>query len=165
MSRDCGALRLALSDLIQLDPTIEIKSPLQNGSTIVCGMSELHLDSSCDRIQHDYKIQIDVGAPAVILLETIREAVEGEGKYIRQTGGMGNYGHVKIRLEPSAGSKGFQFINAIRRDAIPSEFIASIEEGIREAMLGGVLFGHEVVDVKVTLIDGSYHDTDSNKMA
>jgi elongation factor G len=128
-------------------------------------MSELHLEEICDQVSREFKIQIDVGEPEVIYLETIRKHSEAEGKYIRQMGGGGNYGHVKISLEPNEAGKGTEFIIGIRGSVIPRKYIQPIEQGIREALQGGVLAGCEVVEVKATLLDGSYHDVDSNEMA
>jgi elongation factor G len=137
----------------------------QDGSTIVCGADEQDLDSICNRIVHQYGIALDLGEPTVIYLETIRKTAEAEAKYIRQTGGSGNYGHVKLRIEPNESGKGFEFTNDIKGGVIPQEYIEPIELGIREALRGGVIAGYEIVDVKVTLFDGSYHDVDSNEMA
>jgi elongation factor G len=127
-------------------------------------MDELHLQLICARIAHEFSIQIDVGQFDVIYLETLRRHDEGEGRYIRQTGG-GNYGHVKIRLEPSKIGDGFKFINNIKNGIIPNEYVQPAEQGIREALQGGVLAGCEVVDIKAALLDGSYHAVDSNAMA
>jgi elongation factor G len=154
-----------LLDIAQQDPAVRITTESIDGQTILSGMSELHLEAICDSISHEHKIQLDVGEPRVIYLETLRRPAEAEGKYIRQTGGSGNYGHVKIRLEPNEAGMGFEFINDIRNGAVPQEYIEPIEHGIRDALPGGVLFGYEVVDVKATLFDGSYHDIDSNEIA
>lgn len=134
----------------------------QDGQTIVCGTDEQHLESICNRIVHQYGIELDLGEPTVIYLETIRKPAEAEGKYIRQTGGSGNYAHVKLRIEPG---KGFEFTSDIKGGVVPQQFIEPIELGIREALQGGVLAGYEIVDVKVTLLDGSFHDFDSNEAA
>jgi elongation factor G len=128
-------------------------------------MGELHLEIIVDRMMREYKVEANVGKPQVAYRETIRKQAEGEGKYIRQTGGSGNYGHAKIRLEPNEPGKGYEFINDIKGGVIPKEFIKPIDMGIREALLGGVLAGYEMVDVKASLYDGSYHDVDSNEMA
>jgi elongation factor G len=137
----------------------------QDGPTVVYGADEQDLESICDRIVHQYGIALDLGEPTVIYLETIRKPAEAEGKYIRQTGGLGNYGHVKLRIEPNESGKGFEFSNDIKSGAVPQQYIEPIELGIREALQGGALAGYEIVDVKVTLFDGSYHDVDSNEMA
>jgi elongation factor G len=126
-------------------------------------MDELHMESICNRIVHHYGIALDLGEPTVIYLETIRKTGEAEGKYIRQTGGSGNYGHVKLRIEPN--ENGFEFIDEIKGGVVPQQYIEPIELGIREALQGGVIAGYEVVDVRVTLFDGSYHEVDSNEMA
>jgi elongation factor G len=158
-------LQRALSVLVQQDPTITIKTESIDGQAIISGMGELHLEVICARITHDFSIRIDVGQFKVIYLETLRKRGEAEGRYIRQTGGCGNYGHVKIRLEPSKTGDGFEFINDIKGGVIPNEYVQPTEQGIREALQGGVLAGYEVVDVKATLLDGSYHVVDSNEMA
>jgi elongation factor G len=155
----------ALRDIAQKDSFVRIKMEALDGHAIIRGMSELHLEGICDQISHEFKIQIYVGQPEVIYLETVRKHSEAEGKYIRQTGGAGNYGHVKISLEPNETGKGVEFINGIRGSVLPREYIQPTEQGIREALQGGVLAGYEVVDVKATLLDGSYHDVDSNEMA
>jgi elongation factor G len=128
-------------------------------------MGESHLQVICSRISHDFSIRIDVGPFMVIYLETLRGRAEAEGRYVRQTGGCGNFGHVKIRLEPNKADEGFEFINDINGRIIPNEYIQSIEQGIRDALQGGVLAGYQVVDVEATLLDGSYHAVDSNEMA
>jgi elongation factor G len=137
----------------------------QDGETIVCGADEQDLESICNRIVHQYGIALELGEPTVIYLETIRRHAEAEGKYIRHTGGVGNYAHVKIRIEPNESGKGFEFIDEIKGGVVPKEYIEPIEMAVREALQGGVLAGYEIVDVKVTLFDGSYHDFDSNETA
>jgi elongation factor G len=154
----------ALREIAQRDSFVRIKLE-RDGQTIISGMSEFHLEGICDRISREYKIQIDVGKPEVIYLEGIRKHSEAEGKYIRQTGGLGNYGHVKILLEPNETGNGFEFINGIRDIEFPKHYIQPIEQGIRNALQGGVLAGCEVVDVKATLFDGSHHDVESNEMS
>jgi elongation factor G len=162
---DWEKLQRAMSVLVQEDPSIRIKTTPADGSTILCGMSESHLEVICDRLLREFELQLDIDKPTVIYLETVRKSVEAEGKYIRRTGGSGNYGHVKIRVEPNEAGKGFAFINDIKGGVVPREYIKPTEEGILEALQGGVLAGYEIVDVKVTLFDGSYHDSDSNEMA
>jgi elongation factor G len=162
---DRESLQRALSVLVQQDPAVTVKTESIDGQTIVNGMGESHLEAICNRISRDFSIQIDVGPFMVIYLETLRRRGEAEGRYIRQAGGHGNYGHVKIRLEPNKTSEGFEFINDIKGGVIPSEYIHAIDQGIRDALQGGVLAGYEVVDVKATLLDGSYHAVDSNEMA
>ncbi len=137
----------------------------QDVEAIVCGADEQHLESICDRIVHQYGIELDLGEPTVIYLETIRKTGEAEGKYIRQTGGAGNYAHVKIRIEPNEPSQGFEFIDEIKGGVVPKVYIEPIEMAVREALQGGVIAGYEIVDVKVTLFDGSFHDVDSNEIA
>jgi elongation factor G len=163
-SDDRERFQEALRDIAQKDSTVKIVETL-DGRTIISGMSELHLEGISDQISHEFKIQIDVGQPEVIYLETVRKHSEAEGKYIRQTGGADNYGHVKISLEPNETGRGFEFINGIRSSVFPREYIQPTEQGIREALQGGVLAGYEVVDVKATLLDASYHDVDSNEMS
>ena len=155
----------ALSVIGQEDPAIRIETAPDDVPTILSGMSEEHLEATCDRLLREFRLQLDIGVPTVIYLETVHRSAEGEGKYIRQTGGAGNYGHVKIRVEPNEPGKGFEFVNDIKGGVMPREYIEPIEQGIREALQGGVLAGYEIVDVKATLFDGSYHDVDSNEMA
>jgi len=162
---DWEKLHRALSVLVQEGPSIRIKTASADSSTILSGMSELHLELICDRLSREFELELDIDKPTVIYLETVRKSAEAEGKYIRQTGGLGNYGHVKIRVEPNEAGKGFEFINDIKGGVVPKEYIKPIEAGILEALQGGVLAGYEIVDVKVTLFDGSYHDFDSNEMA
>jgi elongation factor G len=128
-------------------------------------MSELHLEVICSRMLHEYKIQLDVGNPRVIFVETIRKQAEAEGKYMRQTGGRGQYAHVKLRLEPREPGSDYQFVDEITEGAVPPEFVEPVNFGIQEAMKAGILAGHEMVDLRAVLYDGSYHDVDSNEMA
>ena len=155
----------ALSDLTQQDPTIKVKTEPIVEQTIVSGMSELHLEVICSRMLHEYKIQLDVGNPRVIFVETIRKQAEAEGKYMRQTGGRGQYAHVKLRLEPREPGSDYQFVDEITEGAVPPEFVEPVNFGIQEAMKAGILAGHEMVDLRAVLYDGSYHDVDSNEMA
>ena len=154
----------ALNVLAQEDPTIQIKKSIGD-QTILSGMNDLHLEMICDRVLREYKIQLNISAPRVIYLETIRKRAEGEGKYIRQTGGFGNYAHCKLRVEPNEPGKGYEFINNIKDHAIPTQYLTPIDEGVREALEHGILAGHPMVDIKVTLFDGSHHEVDSNEMA
>jgi len=163
MNGDREELEQVLSHLVSEDPSLQIKS--SDGQTMLSGMSDVHLEAICDRILQEHKVQLNISQPKVIYLETIRKSAEGEGKYIRQTGGSGNYGHCRIRLTPKEASQGYEFVNDIQADAIPEEFIEPIEQGIREALELGVLYGYSIVDVKATSYDGGYHDTDSNEMA
>jgi elongation factor G len=156
---------LALARLADEDPTFKVRTDHDSGQTIISGMGELHLEILVDRMKREHKVEANVGEPKVAFRETIRKPAEAEGKYIRQTGGSGNYGHVKIRLEPNEPGKGFEFIDAIKGGVVPKEYIKPTEQGIREALHNGVLAGYEMVDFKATLFDGSYHDVDSNEMA
>ncbi|MBS1813553.1 MAG: elongation factor G [Acidobacteria bacterium] len=162
---DQEKMGMALAKLAQEDPTFKVRTDETNGQTIISGMGELHLEIIVDRMMREYKVEANVGKPQVNYRETIRQNAEAEGKYIRQSGGSGNYGHAKIRIEPNETGKGYEFVNDIKGGVIPKEYIKPIDQGIREAMLGGVLAGYEMVDIKVSLFDGSYHDVDSNEMA
>jgi elongation factor G len=162
---DQEKMGLALGKLAQEDPTFKIHTDPDTNQTIIAGMGELHLEIIVDRMMREFNVGANVGKPQVAYKETIRSKAEGEGKYIRQTGGRGQYGHAKITVEPSGTGAGFVFENAIVGGAIPKEYVKPIEQGIREAMSTGVLAGYEVKDVKVTLYDGSYHEVDSNEMA
>ncbi len=161
---DQEKMGLALSRLAQEDPTFRVNTDPDSGQTIISGMGELHLEIIIDRMMREYKVEANVGKPQVAYRETIRKASEAEGKFIRQTGGRGQYGHVKIRLEPNPG-KGYEFENDISGGSVPKEYIKPIDNGIKEALEGGVLAGYEMVDVKAVLYDGSYHDVDSSEMA
>ncbi len=162
---DQEKMGMALGRLAQEDPTFKVHTDPDSGQTIISGMGELHLEIIVDRMMREYKVEANVGKPQVAYRETIRRKAEAEGKYIRQTGGRGQYGHAKIRIEPQEPGKGYEFVNDIVGGSVPKEFIKPIDQGIREAMEGGVLAGYEMVDVKATLYDGSYHDVDSNEMA
>ena len=161
---DQEKMGVALNKLAQEDPTFKVHTDPDSGQTIISGMGELHLEIIVDRMMREYKVEANVGKPQVAYRETIRKNADGEGKFIRQTGGSGNYGHAKIHLEPNPG-KGYEFVNDIVGGVVPREYIKPIDHGIKEALQGGVLAGYEVVDVKVTLYDGSYHEVDSNEMA
>jgi elongation factor G len=162
---DQEKMGLALGKLAQEDPTFNVRTDIDSGQTIIAGMGELHLEIIVDRMMREYKVEANVGKPQVNYRETIRAKSEAEGKYIRQTGGSGNYGHCKIRISPNEPGKGYEFSNDIKGGTIPKEYIKPIDQGIQEAMQGGVLAGYEMVDVKVSLYDGSYHEVDSNEMA
>ncbi len=162
---DQEKMGVALGKLAQEDPTFKVSTDPDSGQTIIEGMGELHLEILVDRMMREFNVQANVGKPQVAYRETIRKASQAEGKYIRQTGGSGQYGHVRIRLEPNEPGKGYEFINEVVGGVIPKEFIKPVDQGIREALEGGVLAGYEMVDVKATLYDGSYHDVDSNEMA
>ncbi len=162
---DQEKMGVALAKLAQEDPTFRVHTDPDSGQTIISGMGELHLEIIVDRMMREHKVEANVGKPQVAYRETIRKASEAEGKYIRQTGGSGNYGHCKIRLIPNEPGKGYEFINDTTGGSIPREYIKPIDQGIQEALEGGVLAGFPMVDVKVELYDGSYHDVDSNEMA
>jgi len=155
----------ALQKLAEEDPTFRTYSDDETGQTIIAGMGELHLDIIVDRLLREFKVEANIGNPQVSYRESIKHAAEGEGKYVRQSGGRGQYGHAKIKVEPLEPGEGYVFEDKIVGGAIPREFIGPTENGIEEAMQSGVLGGYEVLDVKVTLYDGSYHDVDSSEMA
>ena len=156
---------LALSKLAEEDPTFKAYTDEETGQSIIAGMGELHLEIIVDRLLREFKVEANVGAPQVAYKESIREAVDHETKYKRQSGGSGQYGHVKIKLEPNETGKGYEFINAVTGGSIPKEYIPAVDTGIRGSLQAGVLAGYPVVDVKVTLYDGSYHEVDSSEMA
>ena len=162
---DQERLGVSLQKLAVEDPSFRVKTDEETGQTIISGMGELHLEIIVDRLLREFKVEANVGKPQVAYKETITRKSKAEGKYIKQTGGRGQYGHVYIALEPSGTGKGFEFENDIVGGSIPREFIAPVEKGIREATEVGALAGYPVVDVKVTLYDGSYHDVDSSEMA
>ena len=156
---------VALAKLAEEDPTFRTYTDEETGQTIIAGMGELHLEIIVDRLLREFKVEANVGAPQVAYKETIRKAVDQDTKYARQSGGKGQYGHVKIHVEPNESGKGYEFVNAVVGGAIPKEYIPAINAGIQGAMLAGVVAGYPVVDVKVTLFDGSYHEVDSSEMA
>ena len=156
---------IALAKLAEEDPTFRTYTNKETGQTIIAGMGELHLEIIVDRLLREFKVEANVGAPQVSYKETIRKSVEQDTKYARQSGGKGQYGHVKIRVEPNEPGKGYEFINAVVGGAIPKEYIPAVDAGIQGAMEAGVMAGYPVVDVKVTLFDGSYHEVDSSEMA
>ncbi|HEX6505702.1 MAG TPA: elongation factor G [Terriglobales bacterium] len=162
---DQEKMGIALSKLAQEDPTFKVHTDPDSGQTIISGMGELHLEIIIDRMMREFSVEANVGKPQVAYRETIRKKSEAEGKYIRQTGGRGQYGHAKIRLEPNEAGKGYEFVNEIVGGVVPKEYIKPIDQGMQEAMEGGVLAGYPMVDVKATLYDGSYHEVDSNEMA
>src|ERR1700727_2593459 len=162
---DQEKMGVALSRLADEDPTFKVRTEIDSGQTIISGMGELHLEILVDRMKREHKVEANVGEPKGAFRETIRKTAEAGGKNIRQTGGSGNYGHVKIRLEPNEPGKGFEFVDEIRGGVVPKEYIKPTEQGIREALHNGVLAGYEMVDFKAVLYDGSYHDVDSNEMA
>jgi len=158
-------LGIALSKLMEEDPTFKSYTDEQTGQTIIAGMGELHLEILVDRMKREFGVEVNVGKPQVAYKETIRKAVEAEGKYIKQSGGRGQYGHCKIKMEPLERDKGYIFENTVVGGAIPKEFIGPIDAGIQEAKKAGIIAGYETIDFKVTVYDGSYHDVDSSEMA
>jgi elongation factor G len=162
---DQEKMGVALQKLAKEDPSFRVHTDEESGQTIISGMGELHLDIIVDRMKREFSVEANVGAPQVAYRETIRKQVEQEGKFVRQSGGRGQYGHVWLRLEPLPPGEGYAFENAIIGGVVPREYISSVDKGVQEQMENGVLAGYPVVDVKVTLYDGSYHDVDSSEMA
>jgi elongation factor G len=162
---DQEKMGIALSRLADEDPTFKVHTDEDSGQTIISGMGELHLEILVDRMKREHKVEANVGEPKVAFRETIRKTAEAEGKYIRQTGGSGNYGHCWLRVEPNEPGKGYEFINEIKGGVVPREYIKPIDQGVQGALELGILAGFPIVDVKVILFDGSYHDVDSNEMA
>jgi len=162
---DQEKMGVALSRLADEDPTFKVRTDDESGQTIISGMGELHLEILVDRMRREHKVEANVGEPKVAFRETIRKTAEAEGKYIRQTGGSGNYGHCKLRIEPNTPGAGYEFINAIKSGSVPKEYIKPIDQGVQGAIELGILAGYPLVDIKVTLYDGSYHEVDSNEMA
>ncbi|MDP9008811.1 MAG: elongation factor G [Pseudomonadota bacterium] len=162
---DQEKMGLALQRLAKEDPSFRVHTDPESGQTIIEGMGELHLEIIVDRMKREFKVDANVGKPQVAYRETLRNTVESEGKFIRQTGGRGQYGHVWLRLEPLQPGKGYEFVNGIVGGTVPREYIPAVDKGIQEAVQTGVIAGYPIVDVKVTLFDGSYHDVDSNEMA
>ena len=158
-------MTMALMKLSEEDPTFKAHTDPETGQTIISGMGELHLEIIVDRMMREFKVEANVGQPQVAYKETIRKAVKSEGKFVRQSGGRGQYGHCVLEIEPQEPGAGYTFINKIVGGAIPKEYISPIDEGIQDAMKNGVLGGYQMLDVKVTLVDGSYHDVDSSEMA
>jgi elongation factor G len=162
---DQEKLGMAIQKLAQEDPTFRVNTDPETGQTILSGMGELHLEIIVDRMMREFGVGANVGKPQVAYRETIRKSAEAEGRHIKQTGGHGQYGHVKIRVEPLPTGGGFDFVNEITGGRVPKEYINPTEVGIKEALEGGVLAGFPMSDLKVTLYDGSYHDVDSSEMA
>ncbi len=162
---DQEKMGVALSKLAQEDPSFRVHTDEESGQTIISGMGELHLEIIVDRMKREFAVEANVGAPQVAYRETIRKSVEAEGKFIRQSGGRGQYGHVWLKLEPQPQGTGYEFVNGIVGGAVPREYISAVDKGIEEQMENGVIAGFPMVDVKVTLYDGSYHDVDSSEMA
>jgi elongation factor G len=162
---DQERMGLALSRLAQEDPSFRVRTDEESGQTIISGMGELHLEIIVDRMRREFNVEANVGAPQVAYREAIRKAVEQEGKFVKQSGGRGQYGHVWIKLEPNETGKGYEFVDAIKGGVVPREYIPAVDKGLQDTLPNGVLAGFPVVDVKVTLFDGSYHDVDSNENA
>ena len=162
---DQEKMGIALNRLAQEDPSFRVRTDEESGQTIISGMGELHLEILVDRMKREFGVEANVGAPQVAYREAIRKAVEVEGKFIKQSGGRGQYGHVWLKLEPNEAGKGFTFVDAIKGGTVPREYIPAVEKGLVDTLPNGVLAGFPVVDVKVTLFDGSYHDVDSNENA
>ncbi|HMT03282.1 MAG TPA: elongation factor G, partial [Burkholderiales bacterium] len=163
--QDQEKMGIALNRLAKEDPSFRVKTDEETGQTIIAGMGELHLEIIVDRMKREFSVEANVGAPQVAYRETIRKPVEIEGKYIKQSGGKGQYGHVWLKLDPQVEGGGYEFIDSIKGGTVPREFIPSVNYGIQGAMKSGVIAGYPVVDVKVTLFDGSYHDVDSSQLA
>ncbi len=162
---DQEKMGIALNRLAQEDPSFRVRTDEESGQTIISGMGELHLEILVDRMRREFGVEANVGAPQVAYREAIRKSVEQEGKFVKQSGGRGQYGHVWIKLEPNEAGKGYEFVDAIKGGTVPREFIPAVDKGLQETLPNGVLAGFPVVDVKVTLFDGSYHDVDSNENA
>jgi elongation factor G len=162
---DQEKMGIALQKLAQEDPSFRVHTDEESGQTIISGMGELHLEIIVDRMKREFKVEANVGKPQVAYRETIRTSVESEGKFVRQSGGRGQYGHVWLKIEPQEPGKGYEFENGIVGGTVPKEYIPAVDKGIQEQLKAGVLAGYPVVDIKVTLFDGSYHDVDSNEMA
>ena len=162
---DQEKMGIALNRLAQEDPSFRVRTDEESGQTIISGMGELHLEIIVDRMKREFGVEANVGAPQVAYREAIRKQVEQEGKFVKQSGGRGQYGHVWIKLEPNEAGKGFEFVDAIKGGTVPREYIPAVEKGLNETLPNGVLAGFPVVDIKVTLFDGSYHDVDSNENA
>jgi elongation factor G len=162
---DQEKMGIALQKLAKEDPSFRVHTDEESGQTIISGMGELHLDIIVDRMKREFKVEANVGKPQVAYRETIRKTVEQEGKFVRQSGGRGQYGHVFLRIEPQEAGAGYEFVNAIVGGVVPKEYIGAVDKGVQEALENGVIAGFPVVDVKVTLYDGSYHDVDSSEMA
>ena len=162
---DQEKMSIALGRLAQEDPSFRVRSDEESGQTIISGMGELHLEIIVDRMRREFNVEANVGRPQVAYREAIKKAVETEGKFIKQSGGRGQYGHVWFNMEPLNSGEGFEFVDKIKGGSIPKEYIPAVEKGIKEFMKSGVLAGYPVVDVKVTLFDGSYHDVDSSEQA
>jgi elongation factor G len=162
---DQEKMGIALNRLAQEDPSFRVRTDEESGQTIIAGMGELHLEILVDRMRREFGVEASVGKPQVAYRETIRKAAEIEGKFVKQSGGRGQYGHVWLKVEPNEPGVGFQFVDAIKGGVVPREYIPAVNKGVVETLTNGVVAGFPVVDVKVTLFDGSYHEVDSNENA
>jgi len=162
---DQEKMGVAMQKLAKEDPSFHVHTDEESGQTIISGMGELHLDIIVDRMKREFQVEANVGKPQVAYRETIRKTVEQEGKFVRQSGGRGQYGHVYLKIEPLPAGEGYEFVNAITGGVVPREYIPAVDRGVREQMENGVVAGYPVVDCRVTLYDGSYHDVDSSEMA
>jgi elongation factor G len=162
---DQEKMSLSLKKLSDEDPTFRIKSDTETAETIISGMGELHLEIIVDRLKREFGVNVNVGRPQVAYKETIRESAQAEGKYVRQSGGRGQYGHVWMKVEPMERGAGFEFVNAIKGGVVPNEYLPAIQKGVREVLDKGVLAGFPMVDLKATAYDGSYHEVDSSEIA
>ena len=162
---DQEKMGIALGRLAQEDPSFRVRTDEESGQTIISGMGELHLEILVDRMRREFNVEANVGAPQVAYREAIRKSVEQEGKFVKQSGGRGQYGHVWLRIEPNEAGKGYEFVDAIKGGSVPREYIPAVDKGLQDTLPSGVLAGFPVVDVRVTLFDGSYHEVDSNENA
>ena len=162
---DQEKMGVALGKLAQEDPSFKVRTDEESGQTIISGMGELHLDIIIDRMRREFDVECNVGKPQVAYREAISSSIEHETKYAKQSGGRGQYGHVHLRIEPLERGAGFEFVDEIKGGAVPREFIPSVQKGVEDTLEGGVLAGYPMIDVKVTLFDGSYHDVDSSEFA
>jgi elongation factor G len=162
---DQEKMSIALGKLAAEDPSFRVKTDEESGQTIISGMGELHLDILVERMRREFKVEANIGSPQVAYRETIKQSIESEGKFIRQSGGRGQYGHVWVKLEPQEMGKGFEFVDKIVGGAVPREYISAVAKGIEEQLENGVIAGYPMIDVKAVLYDGSYHDVDSSEMA
>jgi elongation factor G len=163
--QDQEKMGIALQKLSKEDPSFIVHTDEESGQTIISGMGELHLDIIVDRMKREFNVEANIGKPQVAYRETIKNSVQQEGKFVRQSGGRGQYGHVFIKIEPQETGKGYDFVNKIVGGTIPKEYISAVDKGVRDQVENGVIAGYPVVDIKVTLYDGSYHDVDSSEMA
>jgi elongation factor G len=162
---DQEKMGIALGRLAQEDPSFRVKTDVETNQTIISGMGELHLEILVDRMKREFAVEANIGSPQVAYREAIKKSVEQEGKFVKQSGGKGQYGHVNLRIEPNEQGKGYEFVDAIKGGSVPREFIPAVDKGLKETIKAGVLAGYPIEDVKVTLYDGSYHDVDSNENA